>query len=185
MHRLVLVAALALLAGRGSAAETALMKSPYDIPLHDIKGQPATLAPYKGQVLLLVNVASQCGYTPQYTGLQALHQKYQARGLRVLGFPCNDYGAQEPGTNEEIVKFCSLTYQVTFPLFDKLHTKGADQHPLYRWLSGPQAPFPGDVAWNFEKFLIAKDGTIVARFKSGVKPDAPELTAAIEKELAK
>ncbi len=167
------------------AEENPAVKSIYQIPLKDIQGQPTSLAPYKGQVLLLVNVASRCGYTPQYTGLEALYEKYKDKGLRVLGFPCNDYGAQEPGTNAEIVQFCSTKYHVSFPLFDKLHTKGPEQHPLYRFLTGKSAAFPGDVAWNFEKFLIARDGTVVARFKSPVKPDAPELVAAVEKELAK
>ena len=176
-----------VIAGTGwlRAEENQPMNSIYDIPLKDIKGQPASLATYKGQVLVLVNVASKCGYTPQYTGLEALHQSYKDKGVRLLGFPCNDYGGQEPGTNEEIVQFCSTKYNVTFPLFDKLHCKGAEQHPLYQSLTGKSSPFPGDVAWNFEKFVIAKDGTIAARFKSGVKPDAPELVAAIEKELAK
>jgi glutathione peroxidase len=176
-----------ILAGISLSAteENKTMNNLADIPLKDIKGQPTSLAAYKGQVLLLVNVASKCGYTPQYTGLEALHEKYKDKGLRVLGFPCNDYGSQEPGTNDEIVQFCSTKYNVTFPLFDKLHTKGPEQHPLYQALTGKTSPYPGDVAWNFEKFLIAKDGTIAARFKSGVKPDAPELIAAIEKELAK
>ena len=167
------------------AEEKQPVNSIYQIPLKDIKGQPASLEAHKGQVLLLVNVASRCGATPQYTGLEALHAKYKDKGLRVLGFPCNDYGAQEPGTNEEIVQFCSTKYNVTFPLYDKLHTKGPEQHPLYGALTGKSSPYPGDVAWNFEKFLIAKDGTIAARFKTAVKPDAPELVAAIEKELAK
>ena len=167
------------------AEQKEAMHSIYQIPLQTIAGKPATLAPYKGQVLLLVNVASKCGFTPQYTALEKLNRDYSQKGLRVLGFPCNDFGGQEPGTNEEIVKFCKTSYDVTFPLYDKLHTKGTAQHPLYHYLTGPTAPFPGEVAWNFEKFVIAKDGTIVARFKSAVKPDAPELIAAVEKELAK
>jgi glutathione peroxidase len=167
------------------AEENKAVNSIYDIPLKTIQEQPASLAAHKGQVLLVVNVASKCGHTPQYTGLEALHQKYQEKGLRVLGFPCNDYGKQEPGTNEEIVEFCSTKYKVTFPLYDKLHTKGPEQHPLYRLLTGPGSPFPGDVAWNFEKFVIARDGAIAARFNSAVKPDAPELIAALEQELAK
>jgi glutathione peroxidase len=185
MKRLVLVVATAVLAQPLLAGENTPMKSIYDIPLKDINGRPASLAPYKGQVLLLVNVASKCGYTPQYTGLESLYEKYKDKGVSVLGFPSNDYGAQEPGTNAEIAQFCSTKYHVTFPLFDKLHTRGPEQHPLYLFLTGKTSPFPGDVAWNFEKFVIAKDGTIAARFKSPVKPDAPELTAAIEKELAK
>ena len=167
------------------AEQKEAMHSIYQIPLQTIDGKPATLAAYKGQVLLLVNVASKCGFTPQYTGLEKLNRDYSQKGLRVLGFPCNDFGGQEPGSNADIVKFCKTSYDVTFPLFDKLHTKGAAQHPLYQYLTGPGAAFPGDVAWNFEKFVIAKDGTIAARFKSAVKPDAPELLAAIDKELAK
>lgn len=167
------------------AEENKPMNSIYNIPLKDIQGKPASLDAYKGQVLVLVNVASKCGYTPQYTGLEALNQKYKDKGVRLLGFPCNDYGGQEPGTNEEIVQFCSAKYNVTFTLFDKLHCKGPEQHALYVLLTGKSSPFPGDVAWNFEKFVIAKDGTIAARFKSAVKPDSPELIAAVEKEAAR
>ncbi len=167
------------------AGDSATMNSIYDIPLKDINGKPASLGPYKGQVLLIVNVASKCGNTPQYAALEALYEKDKDKGLRVLGFPCNDYGSQEPGSNEEIVQFCTSKYNVTFPLFDKLHTKGPEQHPLYHWLTGSTSPFPGDVGWNFEKFVIAKDGTIAARFKPKTKPDSPEVLAAIDKELAK
>jgi glutathione peroxidase len=184
-HYTCILAIWSACAGLVLAEESIPMNSIYHIPLKDIKGQPASLDAYKGQVLLLVNVASKCGHTPQYTGLEALSQKYKDKGVRVLGFPCNDYGGQEPGTNEEIVHFCSTKYNVTFTLFDKLHCKGPEQHALYALLTGKSSPFPGDVAWNFEKFVIAKDGTIAARFKSAVKPDAPELIAAIEKELAK
>lgn len=185
MKRLLVAVSLLAITSVMGAEENTKVTSIYDIPLKDIQGKATSLAPYKGQVLVLVNVASKCGYTPQYTGLEALQLKYQAKPFHVLGFPCNDYGGQEPGTNEEIVKFCTTKYDVTFPLFDKLHTKGPEQHPLYHWLTGKSAPFPGDVGWNFEKFVIAKDGTIAARFKSGVKPDAPELIAVVEKELAK
>jgi glutathione peroxidase len=156
----------------------------YDIPLKDINGKAASLKDYQGKVLLLVNVASRCGYTPQYSGLEALFEKYQKRGFEVLGFPCNDFGSQEPGSNEEIKQFCTSKYQVTFPMYDKLHVKGAEQHPLYAALTGPNSPFPGDVKWNFGKFLVGRDGKIIKRFDSGVKPDAPELTKAIEAALA-
>lgn len=185
MTKLILLACLVAAANPLFAGENPTVKSIYDIPLKDIHGKSTSLAPYKGQVLLLVNVASKCGFTPQYAGLEALYEKYKAKGVHVLGFPCNDYGSQEPGTNEEIVQFCTTKFNVTFPLFDKLHTKGPEQHPLYQFLTGPTAPFPGDVGWNFEKFIIAKDGTIAARLKSAIKPDAPELIAAVEKELAK
>ncbi|HIK27563.1 MAG: glutathione peroxidase [Oscillatoriaceae bacterium SKW80] len=155
-----------------------------DIVVKTIDGKEKTLGEYAGNVLLIVNVASYCGYTPQYAGLEKLHQQYKGAGLRVLGFPCNDFGGQEPGTNEEIKQFCSTKYGVTFELFDKVHAKGPQQHPLYARLTSAVNP-PGDVSWNFEKFLVGKNGEIVARFKSSVKPDSPELIEAIEKELAK
>ncbi|GAB4218602.1 MAG: glutathione peroxidase [Synechococcales cyanobacterium] len=154
-----------------------------DVSVKTITGQDKSLADYTGQVLLIVNVASKCGYTPQYAGLEALYQQYQGAGLRVLGFPCNDFGAQEPGTNEQIAEFCSLNYGVTFDLFDKVHAKGSQQHPLYARLTSAVEP-KGDVAWNFEKFVVNKRGEVVARFKSGVRPDAPELVSVIERELA-
>ena len=154
------------------------------IPLKDIDGKDTSLAAYKGKAVLVVNVASKCGFTPQYEGLEALWRKYKDAGLMVLGFPCNDFGAQEPGTNDEIKKFCSTKYEVSFPLFDKLHVKGPEQHPLYAALSGKDAAFPGDVKWNFGKFLIGRDGKIIARYDSAVKPDAKELTDAIDKALA-
>lgn len=155
-----------------------------DISVKTITGEPKQLGDYAGNVLLIVNVASKCGYTPQYEGLEKLNQKYQSQGLRVLGFPCNDFGAQEPGTNEEIQQFCTLNYGVSFEMFDKVHAKGAEKHPLYQTLTQAVEP-QGDVGWNFEKFLVSKTGEVVARFKSGVKPDSPELMAAIEQELAK
>ena len=154
------------------------------IPLKDIDGKATSLKAYAGKVLLVVNVASKCGLTPQYTGLEALHQQYAAKGFSVLGFPCNDFGAQEPGTAEEIKTFCSTKYKVTFPLFEKLHVKGAEQHPLYAALTGKTSPVPGDVKWNFGKFLIGKDGTILKRWDSNTAPDDKELTAAIEAALA-
>ena len=176
--------ALAMILTAKIHAQTNSMQSIYEIPLKNIDGKPATLADYKGKVFLIVNVASRCGFTSQYSGLEQLHQKFKDKGVSVLGFPCNDYGAQEPGSNEEIKAFCSSKYSVTFPLFDKLHTKGAEQHPLYQLLTAQASP-TGNVAWNFEKFLIAKDGTIAGRFKSAVTPDDPKFIAAIEKELAK
>ena len=153
------------------------------IPLKDIDGKETSLKAYQGKVVLAVNVASRCGHTPQYKGLEALQQKYKDKGLVVLGFPCNDFGAQEPGTNAEIKAFCDSTYQVTFPLMDKVHVKGPEQHPLYAALTGPEGAFPGDVKWNFGKFLIGKDGKPVARFEPGVKPDSETLVQAVEKAL--
>ncbi len=155
-----------------------------DITVKNIKGKEEKLADYQGKVLLIVNVASFCGYTPQYKGLEQLNQDYKDKGLQVLGFPCNDFGAQEPGTNEEITTFCETNYGVTFDLMDKVHAKGSQQHPLYQTLTNSVEP-KGDVAWNFEKFLIGKQGEVVARFPSAVTPDSSELIQAIETELAK
>jgi glutathione peroxidase len=156
----------------------------YEIPVRDIDGQATTLAPFKGRVLLIVNVASECGYTPQYAGLQAVFGKYSAKGLTVLGFPCNQFGAQEPGTNAEIKKFCSTTFHVTFPLFDKIDVNGAKRHPLYVALAGKDSPFPGNIGWNFTKFLVGRDGRIVKRFDSAAEPDSPAVIQAIEAALA-
>jgi glutathione peroxidase len=153
------------------------------IPLTDIDGKPTSLKAYNGKVLLVVNVASQCGYTPQYEGLEALYRKYKDRGLVVLGFPCNDFGSQEPGTEAEIKQFCTSRFNVTFPMFSKLHVKGPEQHPLYAALTGTDSPAPGPVKWNFGKFLIGKDGKILARWDSGTEPDDAKLTAAIEAAL--
>jgi glutathione peroxidase len=154
------------------------------IPLKDISGKETSLKDYNGQVLLIVNVASKCGFTPQYKSLEANYRKFKDQGFAVLGFPCNDFGAQEPGTNEEIKQFCSSKYDVTFPLFDKLHVKGPEQHPLYAALTGKDSPFPGDVKWNFGKFLIGRDGTVLKRWDSKVTPDSEEISKAIAEALA-
>ncbi len=156
----------------------------YSIPLKDIDGKDASLKSYAGKAILVVNVASQCGYTRQYSGLEALWKKYKDQGLVVLGFPCNDFGSQEPGTPTEIKAFCSSNFAVTFPLFDKLHVKGAEQHPLYGALTGSTSPVPGPVKWNFGKFLIGRDGRILSRYDSSVEPDSEELTKAVETALA-
>ena len=156
----------------------------FGVPLKDIDGKPTSLKAYEGKVLLVVNVASKCGYTPQYTGLEALQKKYQDKGFTVLGFPCNQFGGQEPGTNEEIKQFCSSKYQVTFPLFDKIDVNGANRHPLYTLLAGKESPFPGDIKWNFNKFLIGRDGKILKRFDSAAKPDSTALVEAVESALA-
>ena len=150
-------------------------------------GQSVNLTTYQGKVLLMVNVASKCGLTPQYEGLEALHAKYSAKGFTVLGFPANDFGAQEPGTDTEIQQFCKKNYGVTFPVFAKLSVLGDAKDPLYADLTGKELnpANPGEIQWNFEKFLIAKDGHIAARFSPKVKPDDPALVAAIEAELAK
>jgi glutathione peroxidase len=156
-----------------------------DIPLKDINGQDTSLKNYAGKVLLLVNVASQCGATPQYAGLEALHKQYAPRGFTVLGFPCNDFGAQEPGSAAEIKQFCTTNYKVTFPLFAKVRlSEGAEQHPLFAALTGKSSPLPGPVTWNFCKFVIGRDGKLAARFDTGTEPDDAALTKAIEKALA-
>ena len=155
-----------------------------DIPLKDIDGKDTSLKPYQGKVVLIVNVASRCGYTPQYKGLEALYEKYKDKGLVVLGFPCNQFGSQEPGTAQEIKDFCSSKYNVTFPLFSKIEVNGADRHPLYVALAGKDSPFPGDIKWNFSKFLLGRNGKILNRFEPGVTPESPELTSAIDTALA-
>ena len=156
----------------------------FDVSVNNIDGQSTTLAPYRGGVLLIVNVASACGYTGQYEGLQALYAKYQKRGLTVLGFPCNQFGGQESGSNAEIKEFCSANFHVTFPMFAKIAVNGAQRHPLYEALAGSGAAFPGDISWNFNKFLVGRDGKVIARFDSGAEPDSASLVAAIEAALS-
>lgn len=156
----------------------------YDFTLPSIDGKPAPLANYKGKVVLLINVASRCGFTPQYVALEALYEKYKDRGFVILGFPANNFGGQEPGTNEEIKKFCSSKYSVTFPLYAKVSVKGSDETPLYRYLTGNANPaIAGDIEWNFTKFLVDRDGKPVKRFEPATTPDSPEVISAIEKLL--
>jgi glutathione peroxidase len=181
---LLAVAGAMMLAAIAPAENPAPSKL-HGIPLKNIDGKDTSLKAYAGKALLIANVASKCGYTPQYAGLEALHKKYESRGFSVLGFPCNDFGGQEPGTAEEIKTFCTTKYNVTFPLFEKLHVKGPEQHALYSELTGTASPVPGEVKWNFGKFLIGKDGRILKRWDSKVKPDDPELVAAIESALGK
>jgi glutathione peroxidase len=154
------------------------------IPFKTLDGKASSLADFKGKVVLVVNTASKCGLTPQYEALEALHKKYAGRGFSVVAFPCNDFGNQEPGTAEEIQQFCKTRYDVSFPLMEKVHVKGPDQHPLYAALTGKDAAFPGEITWNFGKFLIGKDGRPLARFKPRDLPDAKIVTDAIEKALA-
>ncbi|WP_395749774.1 glutathione peroxidase [Prosthecobacter sp.] len=151
-----------------------------DIAVKTIDGKDTALKAYAGKVLLIVNVASECGYTPQYAGLQALSEKMSAKGLVVMGFPCNDFGGQEPGSEEQIKTFCTQNYKVTFPMFAKVSIKGDGKHPLYAAL---QSATGSEVGWNFEKFLIGKDGKVLQKFGSDVEPDSPELMAAIEAAL--
>ena len=169
------LAALTILAASTLSASTI-----YDYSMKTIDGSPIALSAYKGKVLLVVNVASKCGFTPQYEGLESVYKKYQSKGLVVLGFPANNFMAQEPGTNEEIKQFCTRKYNVDFPMFSKIDVKGDTEAPLYHYLTDTKG---GEIKWNFTKFLIGRDGTILARFEPAVKPDAPEVTAALEAAL--
>ncbi len=157
----------------------------HEFTLNSIHGQPVPLAQFKGQVALLVNVASRCGFTPQYAGLEALYRKYKHRGFVVFGFPANNFLWQEPGTNEAIRSFCTLKYHVTFPMFAKVSVKGSGKTPLYQFLTDKQAnpSTGGEIRWNFTKFLVGRDGKVIARFGPSVPPDAPELIGAVEKSL--
>ena len=152
----------------------------HEFEMKSIDGKPAPLADLKGKIVLVVNVASRCGFTPQYTGLEALYEKYKDQGFVVIGIPANNFGGQEPGTNEEIKTFCSSKYNVTFPMYSKVSVKGSDQTPLYGYLTGTGG---GEVKWNFTKFLAGRDGKVISRFESKVAPDSPELVSAIEKAL--
>jgi len=157
----------------------------YDIPLHTIDGAPTTLGDHRGKALLVVNVASKCGLTPQYEGLERLQERYADRGFTVLGVPCNQFGGQEPGSSEEIQTFCSTTYGVTFPLLAKADVNGTDRHPLYAELTqaADATGEAGDITWNFEKFLVSTDGEVVGRFRPRTEPEAAEVTGAIEAQL--
>jgi len=145
----------------------------YEFTVRGIDGAENILTPLRGKVTLAVNVASRCGYTPQYAGLEELYQELKDQNFAVVGFPCNQFGAQEPGTAAEILSFCSLTYGVTFPLAEKIDVNGARRHPLYAWLTAKENGFPGDIGWNFEKFLIDRDGRVACRYPSGTKPTDP------------
>jgi glutathione peroxidase len=170
----LLIMATSLFAGSGV----------YSFTLNSIDGKPAPLADYKGKVVLLVNVASQCGYTPQYSALEAIYEKYKDQGFVILGFPANNFGAQEPGTNEEIKTFCTRKYSVTFPMYSKISVKGADQAPLYAYLTKETGSgIAGEIKWNFTKFLVDRDGKVIQRFEPAVTPDSKEVTGAIEKQL--
>lgn len=153
------------------------------VTVKDIDGKSVKISDYKGKVLLIVNVASYCGYTKQYAGLEEIYKKYKAKGFEILAFPCNQFGEQEPGTNEEIKNFCSSKFDVSFRLFDKIDVNGKDKSPLYSILTDNEVTGKSDIKWNFEKFLIDKDGNVVARYASKVEPTSKELTAAIDKEL--
>ena len=157
----------------------------FEHAINTLDGEPSSLAVREGQTLLLVNVASRCGLTPQYTGLEELQRRYADQGFSVLGFPCNQFGGQEPGSAEEIATFCATNYGVTFPMFEKIDVNGDAQHPLYEQLNkaADGEGHTGDIRWNFEKFLVSRDGEVIARFSPMVEPEAPELVAAIESAL--
>ena len=184
MIRLFVPAMLCLLFS--VAALIGAEKNVYDYTLNTIDGQAAPLSAYKGKLLMLVNVASRCGFTPQYTALESIYEKYKDRGFVIVGIPANNFGAQEPATNQEIKTFCQSKYNVTFPMMSKVSVKGEDKTPLYQYLTDKSAnpKTGGDIQWNFTKFLVGPDGQIITRFEPGVTPDSPEVTGAIEKALA-
>jgi glutathione peroxidase len=180
----LLSGALLIMAGSIMTGSLLAASGIYTFTLNSIDGKPAPLADYKGKVVLIVNVASQCGYTPQYSALEATYEKYKDQGFVILGFPANNFGAQEPGTNEEIKTFCTRKYSVTFPMYSKISVKGADQSPLYAYLTKETAPgFTGDIKWNFTKFLVDRNGNVVQRFEPAVTPDSKEVISAIEMQL--
>jgi glutathione peroxidase len=155
----------------------------FDFPVTGIQGEPDLLGPLRGKVVLVVNVASRCGYTPQYSGLERLHEELQGEGFAVVGFPCNQFGGQEPGTELEIREFCSTRYDVGFPLSAKVEVNGPGRHPLYEWLTSPGNGHPGDIQWNFEKFLVGRDGRVIGRYPSGTKPEDNGLRTDIAEAL--
>ena len=179
MKTIALLTALTLMTASAFSAD-----SIYNISVKDIDGKDTSLKAYQGKVLLVVNVASKCGNTPQYKSLESVYEKYKAKDFTVLGFPCNQFGGQEPGSSEQIKEFCTSKYNVTFPMFEKIDVNGPSRHPLYAALAGKTSPFPGDIKWNFGKFLIGKDGKILKRFEPKTQPDSPEVIAAIEAALA-
>lgn len=183
----IIAVALCASLGISARAEDKTKGSVLDFKMKSLDGKDTNLADLKGKVVLIVNVASRCGYTPQYKGLEAIYEKYGKDGLVVLGVPSNDFGGQEPGTSEEIAEFCSSKYGVKFPMLAKVVVKGSDQVPLYKFLTSKDTnpQFSGPIKWNFTKFLVNKNGEVVGRFESGVKPDSEKVTGAIEAELKK
>lgn len=182
--------ALALIVGackQGYSAEAAHAEGTapvYSFTLNDIDGNPLSLGSFQGKVLLLVNTASFCGNTPQYAGLQTLYEQYRNQGLEILAFPANNFGQQEPGSDEDIKSFCYTKYALEFPLFSKISVKGEDIHALYRYLT-TQSPFPGDIEWNFQKFLVDRHGQVIARYRPGLKPLSPQIVQDVERALSK
>ena len=175
----LLLLGVVLLAATALLAESEI----YNFGLVGIDGKPRPLSFYKGQVLLIVNVASQCGYTPQYAGLETLYEKYKDQGFKVVGFPANNFGGQEPGTDEEIKTFCTRKYNVTFPMYSKISVTGGDQAPLYKYLVRADPSHSGEIKWNFTKFLVDRNGNVVQRFEPAVTPEDPQVRTAIEKAL--
>ena len=169
----------------GNSADTKPSPNIHNIVVKDNNMKEVKFSEYIGKVLLIVNVASKCGFTKQYNGLQEIYEKYKDQGLVVLGFPCNDFGGQEPGTNEEIAEFCSLNFNVTFPMFDKVKVLGDDKHPLFDILTNNSKTGKSDIKWNFEKFIIDKEGNVVDRFRSITKPEGKKITSIIEEQLKK
>jgi glutathione peroxidase len=180
LSALAFLAAVAAFSVEGRAAESVL-----DFSMKDIDGKAVDLSKYKGDVVLIVNVASKCGYTPQYADLEEVYEKYKGQGFTILAFPANEFGAQEPGSNAEIKSFCTKNYGVTFPVFSKIVVKGQGIDPLYSYLTGEKTnpKFAGEIPWNFTKFLVGRDGQVVARFKPGDKPDSAMVVKAIESAL--
>lgn len=176
MNRLLALITLAIAMSLPSPAANTV----HEFEMKAIDGKPVSLATYKGKVVLFVNVASKCGYTPQYSGLESLYKKYKDQGFVIVGVPANNFGSQEPGTDAEIAQFCSRTYNVTFPMLSKVSVKGSDITPLYGFLTAAKG---GDVKWNFTKFLVGKDGKVIERFEPGVAPESPQLTSAIQQAL--
>lgn len=170
---------------KGTNDRKEMAKSVYDFTLKNVSGKDVKLDEFRGKVVMLVNVASKCGYTPQYDGLEKIYERYKNQGFVILGFPANNFGGQEPGTNAEIKDFCRLNYGVTFPVFSKISVKGEDKHPLYKYLTEKETnpEFAGEIKWNFNKFLLGKDGKIVARFDSADEPESEKVTQAIEHAL--
>lgn len=186
-YKVILLSALTVIFGLGCVSaqtnEKMTEKTIYDFNMTDIDGKQVNLGAYKNKVALIVNTASKCGNTPQYEALETIYDKYNSQGFTILGFPANNFGGQEPGSNEEIKEFCTLKYKVSFPMFAKISVKGEDQDAFYSYLTGEKAKFPGEISWNFEKFLVNDKGEVIARFSPKTKPDAPEVIAAIEKAL--
>lgn len=184
--KFIFLTAIAFLLTVGCSSNSAqTTKTIYDFSMRNIDGKQINLSQYKNEVALIVNTASKCGNTPQYEGLQKIYDKYKDQGFVILGFPANNFMGQEPGTNEEIKEFCTLKYKVTFPMFAKISVKGEDQDAFYTYLTNEKAKFPGDITWNFEKFLVDRNGEVIARFTPKTKPEDPEVIKAIEKALGK